>query len=93
MKRVNVVVHSVQTPYCYVTKQGSILIWGFNVRVDLCLETSSSSFITFLIDVVAHRVFGVASAINSANYIYFVAMDRTLKLNHPRAMEIFTCKL
>lgn len=42
---------------------------------------------------VAHRVFGVASAINSANYIYFVAMERTLQLGHPKAMEIFTCQL
>ena len=74
-------------------KHGSILIWNVSVHVGLCLEASPSSLITFLIDVVAHRVFGVASAINSANYIYFVAMDRTLKLNHPRAMEIFTCKL
>lgn len=74
-------------------KQGSILIWNVSVHVGLYLEASPFSFITFLIDVVAHRVFGVASAINSANYIYFVAMDRTLKLNHPRAMEIFTCKL
>ena len=45
---------------------------------------------SFEIFVVAHRVFGVASSINSANYIYFVAMDKVLKLNHPKAMEIFT---
>ena len=40
----------------------------------------------------AHRVFGVASAINSANYIYFVAMEKTLELGDPKALEIFTRK-
>ena len=49
---------------------------------------------TYLLPViVAHRVFGVASAINSGNYVYFIAMERTLKLQHPEAMTIFTSEL
>ncbi len=47
----------------------------------------------FIFVLVAHRVFGVASTINSGNYIYFAAMERTLKLEHPKAMTIFTSLL
>lgn len=41
---------------------------------------------------VAHNVFGVAQTINSANFIYFEALQRTLQLGHPEAVNIYTCE-
>ena len=38
----------------------------------------------------AHNVFGVAQTINSANFVYFEALQRTLKLGHPDAVNIYT---
>lgn len=32
---------------------------------------------------VAHSVYGVASSLNAANYILFIAMERVIKLQHP----------
>lgn len=32
---------------------------------------------------VAHSIYGVASTINAANYMSFVALERTLSLGHP----------
>lgn len=32
---------------------------------------------------VAHSIYGVPSTINAANYITFVALERTLSLGHP----------
>lgn len=43
---------------------------------------------------VAHRIFGVAQTINSANHIYFVALQELLQLNLPaRAISIFAEQL
>jgi len=42
---------------------------------------------------VAHAIFGVAQTINSANYAYFIALERVLALNHPKAVEVFTEQL
>lgn len=42
---------------------------------------------------VAHNVFGVAQSINSANYVYFLALSQVQKLNSPRAMEIYVEEL
>ncbi|KAI9155922.1 geranylgeranyl pyrophosphate synthetase [Blastocladiella emersonii ATCC 22665] len=47
---------------------------------------------------VAHRVFGVASTINCANYVYFLALRQVQKLKHDsgepgRAVELFTEEL
>lgn len=39
---------------------------------------------------VAHSIYGVAQTINSANLVYFLAMERTLALGHPCCLEIFT---
>lgn len=39
---------------------------------------------------VAHRIFGVAQTINSANYAYFLAQQELAKLKDQRAYEIFT---
>lgn len=41
---------------------------------------------------VAHHIYGVAHAINSANYIYFVALEKTMAMGHPKGVEIFTSK-
>ncbi|KAL6251752.1 geranylgeranyl pyrophosphate synthetase [Rhinocladiella similis] len=43
---------------------------------------------------VAHNIFGVAQTINSANYVYFLALQELQKLdNRDEAMEIFTTEL
>ncbi|KAK0387265.1 hypothetical protein NLU13_5578 [Sarocladium strictum] len=42
---------------------------------------------------VAHNIFGVAQTINSANYIYFVALQELQKLNNPLAVSMFAEEL
>ena len=42
---------------------------------------------------VAHNIFGVAQTINSANYIYFVALQELLKLNNQQALAVFAEEL
>lgn len=42
---------------------------------------------------VAHSIYGVAQTINSANYVYFLALQKTAVLGHPRSVEIFTREL
>jgi len=42
---------------------------------------------------VAHSIFGTAQAINSANYVYFCALQELLKLNNPTAIQIYTEEL
>lgn len=43
---------------------------------------------------VAHNIFGTAQTINSANYVYFLALQELLNLeNKDEAMEIFTTEL
>ena len=41
----------------------------------------------------AHRIFGTAQTINSANYVYFGALRELLKLNNSRSIEIYTEEL
>lgn len=38
----------------------------------------------------AHSIFGVAQTLNSANYMYFVALQELVKLNNPKALYIYT---
>lgn len=42
---------------------------------------------------VAHNIFGTAQTINSANYVYFCALQELLKLQNPRLIEIYTEEL
>ena len=42
---------------------------------------------------VAHSIFGVAQVINTANYMYFYAMERVLLLGSPRATSVFVQEL
>ena len=42
---------------------------------------------------VAHSIFGTAQAINSANYVYFCALQDLLKLNNPETIQIYTDEL
>ncbi|KAI0421267.1 isoprenoid synthase domain-containing protein [Xylaria grammica] len=39
---------------------------------------------------VAHEIYGTAQAINSANYVYFCALQELQKLKNPRAVSIFS---
>jgi len=42
---------------------------------------------------VAHSIFGTAQTINSANYVYFCALQELQKLKNPNAMIVFTEEL
>ncbi|GAV04170.1 hypothetical protein RvY_14486 [Ramazzottius varieornatus] len=42
---------------------------------------------------VAHHIYGVASTINSANYVYFLALQKILSLGHTDAPSVFTEQL
>ncbi|KAL4240164.1 Geranylgeranyl pyrophosphate synthase [Mactra antiquata] len=39
---------------------------------------------------VAHNIYGVPHTINSANYVYFLGLQKVLTLNHPDATKVFT---
>ncbi|XP_017778431.1 PREDICTED: geranylgeranyl pyrophosphate synthase isoform X2 [Nicrophorus vespilloides] len=38
---------------------------------------------------VAHKIYGVPSSINAANYAIFLALEKCSKLNHPDATKVF----
>ncbi|KAF2111514.1 isoprenoid synthase domain-containing protein [Lophiotrema nucula] len=42
---------------------------------------------------VANSIFGVAQTINSANYVYFKALEDLMHLNNPKAIQIYTEEL
>ncbi|KAF4518940.1 hypothetical protein B566_EDAN007726 [Ephemera danica] len=42
---------------------------------------------------VAHSIFGVASTINAANYVLFIALEKVLSLGHPEATTVYTEQL
>lgn len=42
---------------------------------------------------VAHSIYGIPSVINSANYVYFLGLERVLTLQHPQAVHVFTRQL
>lgn len=42
---------------------------------------------------VAHNIFGTAQTINSANYVYFCALQVLFKLNNPDCVQIYTEEL
>ncbi|XP_071452072.1 terpene synthase [Hetaerina americana] len=42
---------------------------------------------------VAHSIYGVASTINAANYVLFIALEKVLTLNHPEATKVYTEQL
>ncbi|XP_032639020.1 geranylgeranyl pyrophosphate synthase isoform X2 [Chelonoidis abingdonii] len=42
---------------------------------------------------VAHSIYGIPSVINSANYVYFLGLQKVLTLDHPEAVKVFTRQL
>lgn len=42
---------------------------------------------------VAHKIFGIPQTINSANYVYFLALQELSKLNNPALITIYTGRL
>ena len=42
---------------------------------------------------VAHSIFGVAPVINTANYVYFIALEHCHKLKNDKAMEVFVSEM
>lgn len=39
---------------------------------------------------VAHSIYGTANTLNTANYVFFLALEKTLALRHPDAANIYT---
>ncbi|KAK2152745.1 hypothetical protein LSH36_320g04046 [Paralvinella palmiformis] len=39
---------------------------------------------------VAHNIYGVAHTINSANYVYFLGLEKVMTLDHPSVTKVFT---
>lgn len=39
---------------------------------------------------VAHNIYGIPHTINSANYVYFLGLQKVLTLDHPEATKVFT---
>ncbi|XP_014678637.1 PREDICTED: geranylgeranyl pyrophosphate synthase-like [Priapulus caudatus] len=42
---------------------------------------------------VAHAIYGVASTINAANYVYFLGLEKAVSLSHPDCTKVFTDQL
>ncbi|KAK1171327.1 geranylgeranyl pyrophosphate synthase [Acipenser oxyrinchus oxyrinchus] len=42
---------------------------------------------------VTHSIYGIPSVINSANYVYFLGLEKVLTLQHPQAVHVFTRQL
>uniref|UniRef100_A0A8C7K088 Uncharacterized protein n=1 Tax=Oncorhynchus kisutch TaxID=8019 RepID=A0A8C7K088_ONCKI len=42
---------------------------------------------------VAHSIYGGPSVINSANYVYFLGLEKVLTHDHPEAVRVFTRQL
>ena len=42
---------------------------------------------------VAHAIYGVANTINCANYVYFTALEKCIRLNNPECVNVFTKEL
>jgi len=42
---------------------------------------------------VAHSIFGVAPVINTANYVYFIALERCHGLKNDKAMQVFVSEM
>ena len=42
---------------------------------------------------VAHSIFGIPTVINSANYAYFLALEKCHALKNPEAMDVFVGEL
>ncbi|XP_026478158.1 geranylgeranyl pyrophosphate synthase-like, partial [Ctenocephalides felis] len=42
---------------------------------------------------VAHSIYGVASTINAANYVLFLALEKVINLGHPEATKVYTEQL
>ncbi|XP_032820725.1 geranylgeranyl pyrophosphate synthase isoform X1 [Petromyzon marinus] len=42
---------------------------------------------------VAHSIYGIPSVINSANYVYFLGLEKVLTLGHADAVALFTSQL
>ena len=39
---------------------------------------------------VAHNIYGIPHTINTANYVYFLGLQKCLTLDHPDATKVFT---
>lgn len=61
----------------------TILTNFFDCRVD---DIEDNSILRRGIPV-AHSIYGVASTINAANYVYFLGLEKVLSLNHPQVND------
>ncbi|XP_078041169.1 geranylgeranyl pyrophosphate synthase quemao isoform X2 [Augochlora pura] len=42
---------------------------------------------------VAHNIYGIASTINAANYVLFIALEKVIALNHPEGTQVYVEQL
>ena len=52
----------------------------------LCVSTNN----VLCVLLVAHNIYGVAHTINSANYVYFLGLEKVMTLDHPSVTKVFT---
>lgn len=57
-------------------------------KIFLKLYNVYSSVVSFF--TVAHNIYGVPQTINSANYVYFLGLEKVLQLDHPESTKVFT---
>ena len=64
-------------------------LWMFHSSID---DIEDNSILRRGIPV-AHSIYGVASTINSANYVLFLALEKVQLLGHPDATKVYTEQL
>lgn len=70
--------------YCYIGSTISRTIPNNGEVFRVCIDE-------IVLSVVAHEVFGVASTINAANYVYFLALEKVcLGVNYSRSAAVST---
>lgn len=62
-----------------------IFFLSFSYRID---DIQDNSILRRGIPV-AHSIYGVASTINAANYVLFIALERVLSLGHPEVCVFY----
>lgn len=66
-----------------------LLMYFFTISID---DIEDNSILRRGIPV-AHSIYGVASTINSANYVLFLALQKVQQLGHPDATKVYTEQL
>lgn len=79
-------------PVCPITKNGINIPNQYNISI----AARYSNFAEIIHDLffstlaVAHHIYGIPHTINTANYVYFLGLQKALSLNHPDVTRVFT---